>query len=154
MNVEAYRKAIRRRAIVMAVLGAAYAVAMILAHTLWIGRAEAADDLVWDAVAEGFAWGAVTAVVACFALIMPRYRRALRDEQALRRLWNKEHDERMGAIKARAGAPMLVYTSVAMIAVALLIGSWNMTAAMTLLLAAAAQIVVCAVTKLVCMRVM
>ena len=154
MNVEAYRKSIRRRVRVMAILGIAYVVVMIAAHTVWSGHADATENLVWGAVAEGFAGGAITAMVACFALIVPRYVKALNDEQALRRLWNKEHDERMRAIKARAGAPMLLYTSVAMIAVAMLIGPWNMMAAMTLMLAATAQILVCAVTKLICMRMM
>lgn len=155
MNVEAYRKSIRRRVRVMELLGIAYVVVMIAIHVLWGGRVDAAEEaLAWDGVVEGFVWGAVTAVVACFALIVPRYVKALNDEQALRRLWNKEHDERMQAIKARAGAPMLLYTSVAMIAVALLIGPWNMMAAMTLMLAATAQILACAVTKLICMRMM
>lgn len=152
MNVEAYRKAIRRRVIAMEVLGIAYAVAMIVMHLFLRGLVEATEDFTWSGIAEGFLWGAITAVVAVSVLILPRYMKALRDEQALRRLWNKEHDERMRAIKARAGAPMLLYTSAAMIAVAMLIGPWNMTAAMTLMLAATVQIVVCAVTKLVCMR--
>ena len=155
MNVEAYRKSILRRVRVMELLVIAYAVVMIAIHTFWGGRGDAVAELfAWDAMVEGFMWGAVTAVVACFALVVPRYVKALNDEQALRRLWNKEHDERMQAIKARAGAPMLLYTSVAMIAVALLIGHWNMIASMTLLLAGTIQIVVSAVTKLVCMRVM
>lgn len=151
MNVEVYRRAIRRRVLVMAVLVVAYAAAMIAVHTVWRGQQDAS---LWDGAVEGFVWGAVTAVVACLALMAPRYMKALRDEQALRRLWNKEHDERMRAIKARAGAPMVLYTSGAMIAVALLVSHWNMTATLTLLLAATVQVVISAVTKLVCMRVM
>ena len=154
MNAEAYRKVIRRRVIVMSVIGVAYAVAALVTHTCWANRFDVVEEAAWSGVAEGFLSGAITAMVACFALIQPRYVRALRDEQALRRLWNREHDERMRAIKARAGAPMLLYTSAAMIAVALLIGPWNIMAAMTLLLAAAGQIVVCGVMKIICMHTM
>lgn len=153
MNLEAYRKTIRRRMNVMAVLGVAYSVAMIVAHTLWTGSA-AVDEFAWSGVASGFAGGALTAMVLCFALLTPRYGKALRDEQALRRLWNKEHDERLRAIRARAGAPIILYTSFAMIAVAMLIGPWNMIAAMTLLLAAAVQILISAAVKLICLRTM
>lgn len=153
MNVEAYKRSIRRRMNVMATLCVAYGAILIAEHALWEGSG-AMEEFAWSGVAAGFAGGALTAMVLCFALLMPRYRKALRDEQALRRLWNSEHDERLRAIRARAGAPMILCTSFAMVAVGLLIGPWNMTVAMTLLLAGAAQILVSAVTKLICMRTM
>lgn len=143
MNVEAYRRTIRRRIIVMSALGTLYAAAMIIMHLLGRETSEFAAD---------FLLGAVAALVTCFALLVPRYTRALRDEQALRRLWNREHDERMRAIKARAGVPMLLYTSLAMIAAALLVASWNMTAAVTLLIAATAQLVASIAVKYICLR--
>lgn len=145
MNVEAYRRTIRRRVAVMTALAVAYAGAMLLMHTLWRLETGYAGD---------FLLGAVTAVVVGVLVMLPRYTKALRDDQALRRLWNEEHDERRKAMKAKAGAPMLIYTSVGMIAVGLLIGPWSVTASMTLLLAATAQLVVCAAVKLVCMRTM
>lgn len=153
MNVEAYRRTIRRRMRVMAVLGVVYSALMIAEHTLWDGGGAMAE-FAWSGVAAGFAGGAFTAMVLCFVLLMPRYRKAVRDEQALRRLWNSEHDERLRAIRARAGAPMILCTSFAMVAIGLLIGPWNMIAAMTLLLAGAVQILVSAVTKLICMKIM
>lgn len=154
MNAKVYRKAIRRRIIIMTAISIAYVVIMLATHMLWGTRWSGTEDQAWNGVAEGFASGAMTAVVACFVLMIPRYASALRDERALHRLWNREHDERTRAIKARAGMPMLIYTSLAMIAVAMLIGPWNTVAAMTLLFAATAQLIVGAVTKLICMRVM
>lgn len=154
MNMEAYRKVIRRRMIVMTVIGVAYVAAMLGMHTLSDNQSGAAGSFMWDAAVEGFVWGAVTAIVACFAFIRPRYVKALRDEQALRRLWNREHDERTQAIRAKAGAPMLLYTSVGMIAAGLLIVNWNMTVAMTLVLTAAVQILISAITKIICMHTM
>ena len=145
MNVEAYRKTIRRRMRVMSVLGVSYVVAMIVTHTVWHPGSTYAGD---------FLLGAMAMLVTCFALLMPRYAKALHDEQALRRLWNQEHDERMQAIKARAGVPMLLYTSLAMIGAGLLFSAWNMTVCLTLLIAATAQLMVSAVTKLICMRTM
>ena len=144
MNVEAFRKTIRRRMMVMAVLGVGYALAALTVHLL----GSQVD------FAGSFLFGSMDALVVFFVVLMPRYRKALRDEKALARLWNQEHDERMQAIKARAGAPMLVYTSIAMIAAGVLVSPWHVIVAMTLLIAAAVQLLVCATVKLICMRTM
>ena len=145
MNVEAYRKTIRRRVGIMVAVGLLYAAAMVAVHVLEPVKMSYADD---------FLIGILTGLVICFSVIVPRYRKALHDEQALRRLWNKEHDERMRAIKAKAGVPMVLYTSAAMIAAALLVASWNMTVAITLLVAATVQLVISVAVKLTCMRTM
>lgn len=145
MNVEAYRKVIRRRMIAMLAISAFYVAAMVAMHTVW--RVELG---LTASFLEGFA----SAIVVLTVVLAPRYRRALKDEQALRRMWNREHDERMSAIRARAGLPMLMYTSLAMVTAALLLSAWNVTVAATLLLAATAQLLIGVVTKLVCTRVM
>ena len=145
MNVEAYRRTIRRRVWVMTALSLLYAAAMIAVHVLGKSPMGYAGD---------FSLGLSVGLVLCCLVRMPRYTQALRDEQALRRLWNQEHDERMKAIKAKAGAPMLLYTSGAMVAIALLISGWNMTVAETLLFVASTQLVICAAVKLACMRTM
>ncbi|MCH5287229.1 MAG: hypothetical protein J1E43_07390 [Christensenellaceae bacterium] len=153
MNVEEYRKTIRRRMNLMATLCVAYGAIMIAKHALWEGSG-AMEEFAWSGVVTGFAGGALTAMVLCFAILVPRYGKAMRDEQALRRLWNSEHDERLRAIRARAGAPMILYTSLTMVAIGLLIGPWNLTVAMTLLFAGTVQILISVVVKLVCMRTM
>ena len=145
MNVEAYRKVIRRRLIAIIVISAFYVAAMIAMHTLWKVELGLTASFL-----EGFA----SAIVVLTVVLVPRYRRALKDEQALRRLWNREHDERMSAIRARAGLPMLMYTSLAMITAALLLAPWNVTVSATLLLAATAQLLIGVATKLICTRVM
>lgn len=146
MNVEAYRRTIRRRMRVMSILGVAYGAAMIAVHTFW-----ARESMTY---AGDFLVGIASGLIVCAALILPRYAKALRDEKALLRLWNQEHDERLRAIKARAGAPMILYTSAAMIAVGLLICPWSATACLTLIAAASAQLVASAAVKLICMRTM
>ena len=143
MNIEAYRKTVRRRVRVITGFCLLYAAVIVAVHGM---------RLEGTGFTGGFLNGAVSAVVICLVLMMPRYRKALRDDRALRRLWNQEHDERMRAIQAKAGLPMLGYTSVAMIAFGLLIGPWSTTAAMALLIAATAQLCVGAAVKLVCMR--
>lgn len=145
MNVEAYRRTIRRRMRVMTALSLLYAAAMIAVHVLGKSPMGYAGD---------FSLGLSVGVVLCCLVRMPRYAQVLRDEQALRRMWNQEHDERMRAIKAKAGVPMLLYTSGAMIAIALLICGWNMTAAMTLLIAATTQLVASVAVKFTYMRIM
>ena len=145
MNVEAYRKTIRRRMIAMMTLSEFYVAAMIAMHTLW---------KVELGLTASFLAGFSSAMVGLAVVLVPRYRRALRDEQALRRMWNREHDERMSAIRARAGLPMLMYTSLAMMTAALLLNPWNATASVTLMLAATVQLLVGVATKLICLRVM
>ena len=145
MNVEAFRRNIRRRVCVMTALVAVYVVAMLVVHVLGRG---------FDGFAGNFLLGVSVAMVVCSLFMMPRYMQALRDEQALRRLWNQEHDERMRAIKARAGIPMLLYTSMAMIAVGVLISGWNMTVSVTLLLAATAQLLASITINFICMHTM
>lgn len=145
MNVEAFRRTIRRRVRVMTALTALYVAMMLAVHMLGKGPSGFAAD---------FLLGVSAALVFCCALMLPRYMQALKDENALRRLWNKEHDERMQAIKAKAGVPMLLYTSAAMIAAGVLISGWNMTVSITLLLAATAQLVVSVIVKFISLRTM
>lgn len=145
MNVEAYRKTVHRRMIVMSAIGVGYIIAMIAIHVLWSGELG-----VTSSILNGFASG----VVGVSAILVPRYRKALRDEQVLRRMWNREHDERMIAIKARAGMPMLIYMSLGMMTVALFTAQWNITATLTLLLTAVAQLLIGSIVKLICTRTM
>ena len=83
-----------------------------------------------------------------------RYSRILRDEKALRMQYNRENDERMRAIRARAGMPMLLITSVIMLLAGMVAGYVNITAFYALVLAAAGQLIAACAVKLICMKTM
>ena len=85
---------------------------------------------------------------------MAKFHRALTDDTALRRLYNQEHDERMQAIRAKAGFPVTVFMGAGMIAAGLVATFFNMTVALTLIVAAVVQLLVSVVIKFWCMRTM
>lgn len=64
-------------------------------------------------------------------------------------LFNKENDERMKAIKYKAGIPMLLITSVLMIIAAVIIGYFNVTAFYTMIAASLCQLVLSCIVKFV-----
>ncbi len=51
--------------------------------------------------------------------------KAMRDEHELRRAWNAEHDERRMLINAKAGIPLMSYTSVVLAFVGVLFSLWE-----------------------------
>ena len=76
-------------------------------------------------------------LAACFFAV--RYRKALRDDTALRKLYNAENDERKKLIRSKAGVPFVLVTSVCMLLAAVVAGHFNLTVFYTLVAAALAQ---------------
>jgi Na+/H+ antiporter NhaD/arsenite permease-like protein len=68
--------------------------------------------------------------------------KAIRDEKALKELYNKEHDERLREIRAKAGMPILLITSVLMLIAALIAGPLSVPIFYTLLIASSAQLLI------------
>ena len=88
------------------------------------------------------------------ALVIMRCGRALKDDTGLKRLYNQEHDERLQAVRARAGLPMGLYLSLGMMAAGCAAGFFSTTVMLTLVLAAGAQLLICVAVKLILLRVM
>lgn len=85
-------------------------------------------------------------LVACFFAI--RYRKALRDDTALRKLYNAENDERKKLIRSKAGVPFVLVTSVCMLLAAVVAGHFNLIIFYTLVAAALAQMLLSCGLKL------
>ena len=93
--------------------------------------------------------------IGALALVdLVKLNRAVNDETRLRMLYNKEHDERMKAIRSKAGMPLIAVTSVLLIIAAIIAGYINITVFYTLIIAVATQLSVSAVVKLYCMKTM
>lgn len=90
------------------------------------------------------------AVLSLFWLA--RYARAVRSEEKLRLLYNKEHDERGVLIRQKAGMPMLMITSGLMLFAGIIAGYFNETVFFTLILCATAQLTVGACVKIYYLR--
>ncbi|MBR3764123.1 MAG: hypothetical protein IKK57_06185 [Clostridia bacterium] len=146
MDIEQYRKNLHRR--------------MRLCRLLWLAYLllTAATRFASPAVTEHPAYAGLLGFLAGGLLValisMAKYRRALKDDTILRRLYNQEHDERMQAIRARAGIPMTLILGAAMIAAGVIATFFSMTVALTLIITALAQLLVSLAVKLWLMHTM
>lgn len=80
--------------------------------------------------------------------LLAKYRAALRNEVKLQLLYNEEKDERMSAIRAKAGVPIILILSMALVIAGMLIGYFNETVFIVLICAALFQLLVCLSVKL------
>ena len=79
---------------------------------------------------------------------MMKYRAALKDEAKLRLLYNEENDERMKAIRAKAGVPMVLILSMTLILAGMIISYWSATVFVVLICVALFQLLASLVVKL------
>lgn len=139
--MEKYRKTVILRCLWLAA-------AVLAAAAFGVYDVFFASDAVRDSMIFGFQCG-LTVGLGLLALIMLiRYSRALKNDVKLRKQYNLEHDERMQAIHAKAGMPMLLYTSCGMVVAAIIAGYNDAVVCMTLIKAAAAQLIVGCTAKL------
>ncbi len=127
MNLDQYRDKIRRR--------------MNLFRTCWlfylllVAMTNLADARITDHPAFAGLMGFSVGILLAGGFSMSKFRRALKDDTALRRLYNQEHDERMQAIRAKAGVPVTLFMGMGLMAAGLLATFFNMTVALTLVAA-------------------
>jgi hypothetical protein len=80
--------------------------------------------------------------------------RARVNEAALRKLYNQENDERMKAIRAKAGVPMVLILSIALVLAGMVIGYWSETIFVVLIGVALFQLTAAMLVKLCYMKTM
>lgn len=115
---------------------------------------QADDGTMAEGFLAGFQFGLIMSIGALALVDLVKLRRAVNDETRLRMLYNKEHDERLKAIRSKAGQPLLTVTSVLMVIAAIIAGYFNFTVFFTLVVAVLAQLAVSAGVKLVCLKKM
>lgn len=146
MKLDQYRAILRRRMWLLRILWLVYL--LLIAATRF--AAPAVTEHPAYAGLLGFcAGGLMVGIIGAF-----RFSRALKDDTELRRLYNQEHDERMRAIRAKAGFPVTVFMGMGLIAAGLVATFFNMTVALTLIVAAVVQLLVSVGIKFWCMRTM
>lgn len=141
MNLEAYRKQVQRRLVWMRVLAVTFVV-VELAVSRWIAESNATN----------FIWGGCIGGAFVALVVLAQQRKALQDDEKLRKMYIEEHDERKQAIRAKAGQPMVLFLSLGLVMIAAVVFFFNEVAAATLALAATAQCLVSLAVKLVCMK--
>lgn len=151
--MEKFKRTIKRRitissgmALLALVLGA-YSIYSII--TADISTATHSDGFV-----AGFQFGLIVSILVLSVIDIIKLSLTIKDETKLKLLYNKEHDERMKAIRSKAGMPLIAVTSVLLIIAAIIAGYINITVFYTLIIAVATQLSVSAVVKLYCMKTM
>ena len=105
-----------------------------------------------NSLAFSFQCGFSAAGSLVLVYMIAKYRRALVDEQKLKTLFNQENDERMKAIRAKAGVPMTVILSMIFVLTGIVIGYFNETIFVVLICVALFQLFASAAVKLYYMR--
>ena len=103
--MESYRKSITLR-IVFFSLAIALFVGILIYNQFF------ASEALKNSVVIGFQFGFASAGTIVLVFCIVRYRQTLASEEKLRLLYNQEHDERMSAIRSKAGVPMVIVLSV------------------------------------------
>ena len=145
--MEKYRRLIVQRIRLLALV-VMLVVALGLYDVFWATEAMKASDVF------GFQCGIAMGIGLLALAQILRYRSALQTENALKRQYNMENDERMRAIRAKAGMPMLLYTSLGMIVAAVFAGYTDSAAFYILVKAATCQLIIGCAVKMIDMKVM
>ena len=140
--MEKYKKGIIIRVFLLSVL-ALLAVGLGIYDVFW-----ATDEVKASEIFE-FQCGITTALGILALIMIIRYHKTLRSEKELQIQYNKENDERMKAIRAKAGMPMVLIFSVVIIIAGILIGYSNIVVFYALIVTAALQLVIACITKFV-----
>lgn len=149
--MENYRKQIQRKMILLGLL-ALTAVALGIYNVFFESDPGTSD---FEAgVLPGFRTGLAIALGGLALIQMIRYGQVIRDEKKLKELFNKAHDERLSAIRAKAGIPLLLITSVLIMIAAMIAAPLNITVFYSLLLATFGQLLIALCVKVYYLRKM
>lgn len=112
------------------------------------------DSTMSDGFVAGFQFGLILAIGVLSLVDVIKLSRIVKDEIKLKVLYNKEHDERLKAIRSMAGQPIMLVTAVLMIIAAIIAGYFNIVVFYTLVAAVLVQLTISATVKLICMKKM
>ena len=107
-----------------------------------------ASSALKDSLAFSFQCGFSAAGSLVLVFLLMKTRGALKDEAKLRLLYNAEKDERMSAIRAKAGIPMVLILSMLLVLAGMVIGYFDETVFVVLICVALFQLLVSLGVKL------
>jgi hypothetical protein len=135
-----YKKKLKRRMILFAGV-ILVCVGLLFYNQFW------ASDALKNNFAFAFQCGFAASGALLLAYLLFQHRRILTDETKLRLSYNRENDERVKAIRAKSGFPMVIILSMLLIFAGMVAGYFNTTVFAVLVAAALFQMFVCAVVK-------
>jgi hypothetical protein len=149
--MEKYRKTIRKRMILCAILAA-------LSVSLGVFHQSKFFDLISlytpNEALAGFQAGLISGFGILSLILLYTYGKSIKDDTKLKVLYNKEHDERQNLIRQKSGMPMLLITSGIMIFAGIVAGYFNEIVFYTLILTAMIQMILGVIVKIYYMRKM
>ncbi len=149
--MEAYKKTVRRRMVLSIFLAV---VALALAVYIFGMYGSNPGGSAETGFITGFPCGICIGLFAACVVTVFRCADMLRDEKKLRLGYNRDNDERMKLIRAKAGYPFSVVTAVIMIIAGLLLARVNMTASLTAIACACGQLIVSVAFKAVYSKIL
>ena len=113
-----------------------------------------ATEALKNSLSFSFQCGFSAAGALVLVFWLSKYMRARVNEPALRKLYNQENDERMKAIRAKAGVPMVLILSLALVLGGMVIGYWDETVFVVLIGVALFQLTAAMLVKFYYMKTM
>jgi len=147
MNMDHYKKVLKRRMVVFSAL-VLVCVGLLVYSQFW------APDTLKNSAVFAFQRGLASSGALILAFLLFKYCRILSDETKLRKNYNQENDERTKAIRAKAGYPMVVILSLLLVLAGMIAGYFNTTVFAVLIAAALFQMFACVALKLYYMKTM
>lgn len=141
-TIEKYKKTLITRTRLLSVF-ILFAILLGIFHTFFL------PSNLMDSEIFGFQYGLIIGLGIVASIQVLLYFRILPDETALQKQYNKENDERMKTIRAKAGMPMLLIASILMIVAGILIGYLNICVFYTLIAAAMCQLLMGCIVKFI-----
>lgn len=140
--MEKYKNTLKIRQWMLLLL-AAVASGLGIYDTFW------ASEEIKSSILFEFQCGLTTALGILAVIWIIRYSKVLRSEKELQIQYNKENDERMKIIRAKAGMPMLLISSIVMIVAGLIASYINTDVSYTLIATAICQMMIACIAKLI-----
>lgn len=145
--MEKFKKTIRIRIILLDIL--VFAAVCFGVYDVFLAPEEIKNSEIFSfqcGIALALGLAAIAGIILCT--------KALKSDKALRKQFNRENDERMRAIRAKAGVPMILICSVLMIIAAVIIGYRNVAVFRTLVAAAVVQVLIACIVKAIYTKIM
>ena len=145
--MEKFKRELRARSIICF----GFCAAIIAAFVLKVFVLKASLAKVPD-FKKGFLFGLAGTIALTLLILGIQTLLTLKSEAKLTAAYNSEHDERLAAIKAKSGQPIIAYTSELMIVVGIIVS--DLTVSKTLFLTAIIQLLISCIVKLVYSKIM
>jgi hypothetical protein len=96
---------------------------------------------------DGFRLGLIMGILGLSLINIIKLTRTLRDDKRIKMYYNQINDERMKAIRSKAGMPLLLQLSVLMLIAGIIAGYFSKTVFLTLIITAAVQLSIGVIIK-------